>query len=213
MRRIVLFVLVSLICGCVTQLPFPTYQRNAEVQSQHKANITLIHGAMLVKREGPAFAVGGAFVTLPGGWNANDQQYIVYYRKQHHDFVIALCAELERLGVFTKAEIVAEMPAMPAPMNSATISNKTADTPITIQYVTSSYDNTNLNAYTVDVVLTIGSDKPFIRKYHIESNKGEDFLTKFNTDAPHARHRVDTQLMDSLIRDVQIWLKGDAAEG
>jgi len=212
MGRIVLFVLVSLIGGCATEQPFPQFQGNVEAKSQHVAGVTLVHGVMLVKREGPTFAVGGAFVTVPGGWNANDQPYIDYYRKKHHDFVAAFCAELERLGMFKKAEIVAELPAMPTSVDSATASIKTSDTPITIQYVTTSYNNAGMN-YTLDVVLTIGSERPFVRKYHIESNNGESFWMKMNNSGPQARHSADTQLVDALINDIQVWLKADTTGG
>jgi hypothetical protein len=171
---------------------------------------------MLVNREGPTFAAGGAFVTLPGVWNANDQEYIAYYQKKHREFVTAFCGELERLGMFKKAEIFAElptMPTMPTWVDSPTARSRTSDVPITIHYVTTTFDSAHMNGYTLDVVLTIGSDKAFVREYHIDSAKGDSLWTKFNTNGAQSRQKADAQLVNALIEDVQVWLKGDTAGG
>jgi hypothetical protein len=199
--------LATFLGACATPIA-PTYHGAITAKSEKNAEVSVVQGAVLVRREGSVLPVGQTYIHVGGeAWNANDSAYIDFYHKHHIEFSQQFCLELMRLRIFRKAQLVQDV----RPEEVSRPGSEGSDPLIHISFTSTRFDDHG-NVETTDVDMTIGPDPNLAYHYHIESGKDARAWEKLNTDGAHARSKTDTQLISLLIRDVQTWLSESSRE-
>jgi len=192
MRRLILLLVVSLLGGCATPIPFNTIKHNAKqsIVSNKEAALLHVSGAVRGSDSTTMIPAGNIFIPVSSG----PVPELQFHKQDQADFIKVLRSELLRLKVFKAVSI-----------------NKTKKTDIKITIIfAQTYHHINNQEYTLDVVMNLeGGKNKELKEYRINSNEGASILEKWNTNAYEGKAKAVRKLLNKLIPDIQKYVAGN----
>ena len=202
-------VLSAVLAGCAYMRLAPvTYGGATSVVSNRVAEVRLVTG----------FVTGSSdLMFLPDPTGKTEHFLVAPYENpmlefdsaDQQMFVGSLCSELERLHLFSK---VSTLPAIRQSDWTPVSDSRVSQTPaahIDIIFDSTSAGPSANQVYHLDVRMHIAGGKPFVRRYHVDSNEGRTLWQTINTSAAGGKKIAATRLMNLVVPDIETWINED----